>query len=114
MAIDLPERLTLEAILTHYCEKRVPLEVRDKIRLTFRIEKSIVTLYEQRPRWDDPSLWQDLDIARFRYVSSNNQWVLYWKRANGRWLAYPDVDPSESIEPLLAEVDKDPHGCFWG
>jgi len=50
MAMALPERLSLEAILAQYCEKRVPLHVRNKVQMAFRIEGSLVTLYEKRPR----------------------------------------------------------------
>jgi hypothetical protein len=114
MAIALPERLSLEAILSLYCEKRVPPHVRDKVRLTFRIEGSLVTLFEQRPRYDNPAVWLDLDVARFRYVAPRNQWELYWLDSNGRWHYYDRLRPSRSIEPLLAAVDNDPTGIFWG
>ena len=72
MAIPPAERLSCEAILAQYCEKRVPPAVRDKVRMGFRTERSGVVLFEQRPRFDDPSVWIELDIAQFRYVATRN------------------------------------------
>ena len=42
MSIALAERLSLEAILAQYCEKRVPSPVRDKVQMTFRIEGTVI------------------------------------------------------------------------
>lgn len=103
-------------IQNHYCEKRVPLHVREKVRLTFRIEGNVVTLFEQRVSFQDRSRWIDIDVARFHYYKTRHQWVLYWRDSKRRqaWHAYDHIKPNRSIEPLLAEVDKDPSGIFWG
>lgn len=110
------ERTSLEAILTHYCRKRCPEHLHDRVKLTFRIEGLIVTLFERRPSFPDKTRWVECDVARFRYFKNRNQWALYWrdsKRRQGRHL-YDRLRPNRSIEPLLAEVDKDPAGIFWG
>jgi hypothetical protein len=33
---------------------------------------------------------------------------------NSRWFLYDDVAPSRDVGPLLAEIDEDPTGIFWG
>jgi len=45
----------VETVLRAFCERRVPPEVRDKVRLTYDFRGNAVTLYEDRPRWKDPS-----------------------------------------------------------
>jgi hypothetical protein len=40
--------------LDHYCEKRIPAHIRDKVRLTYRWRGSTVTLTEERPYFRDP------------------------------------------------------------
>jgi hypothetical protein len=57
-----------------------------------------------------------VDIARFHYYKARNQWVLFWRDSKRRqgWHRYDGISPNRSIEPLLAEVDKDPTGIFWG
>jgi len=116
MTLPITERLPLEAILTHYCDKRVPPHVRDKVQLSFRIEGNIVTLFEKRAAFRDPSRWIDIGVARFHYYKNRNQWVLYWRDSKRRqgWHLYDEIKPNRSIEPLLAEVDRDPTGIFWG
>ena len=114
MALPVTEKLSLEAILAHYCEKRVPLHVRDRVQLHFRIEGHIVTLFEKRPSVRDRTRWIEGYVARFRYVKSRDQWELYWRDSHSRWHLYDRIAPTRSIEPLLAEVDRDPTGIFWG
>lgn len=114
MTLSTTERVSLEAILAHYCEKRVPSHVRDKVQMSFRIEGNIVTLFEKRVYFQDHSRWIEHPVARFRYVKVRNKWELYWLDRNSRWHLYDNVRPNRSIEPLLAEVDKDPTGIFWG
>ena len=108
--------MSLEAILAHYCETRVPLHVRNQVQLSFRMEGHLVTLFEKRVSFQDRSRWIDIDIARFRYYKNRNQWVLFWRDSKRRqgWHRYEDIKAGPSIEPLLAEVDKDPTGIFWG
>lgn len=115
MTLPIAERVSLEAILSHYCEQ-VPLRVRDKLRMSFRIEGNVVTLFEQRVSFQDRSRWIDIDVARFHYYKTRDRWVLYWRDSKRRrgWHLYDRIKPNRSIEPLLAEVDKDPTGIFWG
>jgi hypothetical protein len=41
---------------------------------------------------------------------------LYWKKGNGRWTAYYDQRGDRFIGALaesLAEISRDPFGCYW-
>jgi len=41
---------------------------------------------------------------------------LYWKKGNGRWTVYsaPGAEPFVgSIDECLAEIARDPFGCYW-
>jgi hypothetical protein len=51
-------------------------------------------------------------IAQLRY--DHDTWTLHWADRSGRWLQYPDLEPSPRLEDLLAEIDLDPVGAFWG
>ena len=48
--LDLPEltRLRVEQELTAYCERKVPLHVRDQVRLAFDLKGTHITLLEER------------------------------------------------------------------
>lgn len=43
-----------------------------------------------------------------------SRWWLYWADRNGRWRLVPDLPPAASPGPLLAELDRDRAGAFWG
>lgn len=49
-----------------------------------------------------------------RYTKAARQWSLYWRDHNLRFHDYDRVRPTESVEDLLAEVDRDPTANFWG
>jgi hypothetical protein len=39
---------------------------------------------------------------------------LYCADSNGRWWLYDDAAPAHDVEPLLAAIDEDATGIFWG
>jgi hypothetical protein len=38
----------------------------------------------------------------------------HFYRHDHRWFLYDDVGSSRDVEPLLAEIEQDPTGIFWG
>jgi hypothetical protein len=55
-----------------------------------------------------------MGIARFRYSPSEKSWSVYWTRSDLKFHRYTLVGPQSGIGPLLDEVARDPHACFWG
>ncbi len=53
-------------------------------------------------------------MAQLRYDPAARTWSLYCRNRNERWFAYSAVKPSSDVAPLLAEIDADPTGIFWG
>jgi hypothetical protein len=104
----------VDTVLRAFCERRVPLHVRDKVRLVYDFRGNAVTLYEDRPLWKDPSKWTHGAIAQFRFDATNGEWTLYCADRNSKWHEYLDVTPTSRFESLLEEVDKDPTGIFFG
>ena len=112
MALPAAARAEAIAILERYCNARAS----DARRLEHRERGNSITLLERRPPWQpdaDPA-WSTLDVVQFRYDTGTALWSLSWPRASGRWERYDDIEPAPSIATLLAEVDADPDGVFWG
>jgi len=109
-----PQRARISELLTDYCEATVPQRVRDKVRLSFRIEGNVIDLFEVRPRFRVPRQWQEEGVARFRYVQSRRVWRLYCQYRDLRWHEYEPHFEARSFDELLTEVDQDPTGIFWG
>lgn len=96
---------------------RVPPNVRDKVNNSYEIKAQNVTLYENRPSWqepDNPDKWTKLAIAQFRFDSDHGTWSLYWQRANGKWLLLEGVAPTAHLSQLVDEVMTNATGVFWG
>jgi hypothetical protein len=99
-----------------WCRARVPKRVRDQVRVEADVADRHVTVVECRPPWraDMGTEWTRFPIARLRYVKATRQWSLYWRDRNLRFHEYDRVPPTDNVEELLAEVDRDPMAIFWG
>lgn len=114
--MPLPEivRRRAEQLLTNFCRSRVPDHVRDQYRLEFGVRANSVTLYECRAPWRPGQPWSRQPSAQFRFDPGQLAWTLYWADRNGRWHPYDDVPPTPDLADLLAEVNADPTGIFFG
>jgi hypothetical protein len=114
----IPEHLRLAATqqVEAFFEQRVPPEARDQVRLEVAVRGNAITMVERRRPWrpDFGPEWSSQKIAQLRYDSAKRRWSLYWRDSNDRWHLYSEIKPSRDLAPLLAEVDADPAGIFWG
>ena len=106
-------RTVVEMQLADYCDRRVPVHLRDRVRMTFRIHGNYVTLFEERRLPDSETRWARYRIAQFRYDEDTSMWSVYWENGADRWERY-DAPPSRSLKDLLKVVDANPRGCFFG
>ena len=107
-------RKSIDQKLNDFCKKRVPENLHDKIKLSYKIRGNNVTIIESRPYFKDPSKWSHMNIAQLRFNSESEDWTLYFSDRNDRWHIYYDLDPSKNIEDLLKEIDEDPTYIFGG
>jgi hypothetical protein len=94
----------------------LPERARGLIRYEFDVDARSVTIVECRPPWreDFGPEWTRSPIARLRYTETRREWEIYWRDRNLKFHAYDLVEPTANVELLLAEVDRDPTGIFWG
>jgi hypothetical protein len=117
MALPHLVRHQAEQELVAYCANRVPASVRDQVRLEYEFRGNSATIVERRVPWH-PALegetWTRMPIAQLRYVPDRGRRTLYWADRNTRWHEDDTVGPAKTLAPLLAEVDDDPTGIYWG
>jgi hypothetical protein len=114
------------ARIRRFCEKQVPPEVRDQVRVEYRVRGRTVTIVEHRPPWTaalSPE-WTDTPQARKKYDEQTTGWTLYWFDRNSRTHRYDLLERDEpigaaqasrpAVERLLAEYDQDPTCIFNG
>jgi hypothetical protein len=100
-----------------FCESRVPEEHRLEIRLECSRRGNTITIIERRAPWNPELIgteWTTLKIAQLRFDPPSRRWSLYCCDRNERWWPYENIGTSASVDPLLAEIDADPTGIFWG
>ena len=88
-----------------------------KSGVEYEVTPRHVTIIERRVPWraEYGSEWTKLPVARLHYTSAGRgTWRLFWRDRHGRFHAYDRLPPSASLEQLLAEIDSDPTGIFWG
>ena len=105
--------------IRRWCQQRIPTSLEDEIQVEHRVRGRTVTIVERRPPCS-PALgpeWTTMPIAQLRYAPpppAGGRWRLYWADRNHRWNLMDDVAPAATPAPLLAELDADPTGIFWG
>ena len=73
-----------------------------------------VLMVEVRTVWNDPTRWMDHAFAKLKFIQSSGEWQLFWQRASLKWQSYEPKPAARDLAALVAEVDRDPHGCFFG
>ncbi|MBA3432495.1 MAG: DUF3024 domain-containing protein [Actinobacteria bacterium] len=103
-------------VVEEFCEERIPPDLRDRVRLEARRRGNAITIVERRVPWnpDFGPDWTSSDVAQLRLDSLSETWTLHWKRADGRWYASEEPPPTRDVAALLAEIDTDRNGVFWG
>lgn len=114
MALSPLTRKLVEKKLGAYCEGKIPLHLRHKIKIGFKVRGNSVTLIEERPYFHDPSQWSKSVVAQFRLNPDDQLWTLYCADRNSRWHLYSRSVPTKNINTLLHWVEADPTGIFWG
>jgi len=102
------------AKVRRYCEERIPAHLRNQLLLEVGTRGPSITIFELRPPWRRGfgKEWTRREIAQMRYDPEASTFTLYWADRNGRWLEYPEIEPANSVEPLLREIDRNPSGAF--
>ena len=100
------------AAVEAFCASRTPPEVRDEIRVECSRRGNSISIVERRPPWSPESEpeWTAVLIAQLRLDPKSPRWSLHWRDSSERWHRYEDLEPTETIDPLLAEIDADPLG----
>src|SRR5688572_29192859 len=97
------------AKIQQFCDKHSPAHLADQLRLEATTRGNSITIADCRPPWNDAhGEWMRLPIAQLRYAPATGTWRLYWADRNDRWHLYDDLDATDDLDTVLAEIDEDP------
>jgi len=99
-----------------WCAGRVPEHARHQVRVECQVAPRHLTIVERRAPWraDLGPEWTSFPVARLRYTAASKSWTLYWRDRNLQFHIYDLLEPSNRVDDLLNEIDRDPTCIFWG
>jgi hypothetical protein len=103
-------------IVRRWAEQRISPDVRDQIRIDVDESHHSLTLSECRPPWreDFGPEWSRTPFARLTFTRVGDEWLLECIDGKGGFRPYAHAEPTRAIGGLLAAIDDDPTGIFWG
>lgn len=104
------------AAVEAFAQARVPPGLEHEMAVQAVRKGRAITIVELRPPWrpqDAGAKWTETEIAQLRLDRATNRWTLYSQGADERWRPY-GLPSAPGVEPLLAEIEADPTGIFWG
>jgi hypothetical protein len=112
MDMDDFTKIRITKIMNRYTETKIPKDIQDQIRMTYKIRGNNVTLLEERPAYIGEG-WTQHDIAQFR-LDDQRKWKVFWRDSKDKWHWVDDIKEDEDFEKQLKIVDQDNRGLFWG
>jgi hypothetical protein len=114
MAFSELERKRIERTVGDLCRRYSSPEHADELRVVYRIDGHAVSIYEERPPWRGSGSWTSHSVARFRFSRARGVWTLFWMRQDLKWHCYVPQPPSVDLAALVAVVEADECGAFFG
>jgi hypothetical protein len=114
MAFSEIELKRIDRMVGDLCRRKTLLQHADELRFAYEIDSQAVSIYEQRPPWRGSGPWTSHGIARFRFSRARGIWTLFWMRQDLKWHRYEPEPPSADVAALVAVVEADHFGAFFG
>lgn len=115
MAIDTLQTLEIIEVMENFLErKRPPEHIRDKLDLGYSIGDQSITVFEIRPRFQNPNEKGETPIAKTTFVKAKNHWKVFWMRADLNWHSYSPKPTVKSLNEFCKLVETDEFHCFFG
>ena len=108
------ESVEIDEIENYLNYIRPPKDIRDKLDISYRIEKQSVILFEIRPDWQNKSKKMEIDMVKTTFVKKDNNWKVYWMRADLKWHLYKPNPIVQNLLDFIRLIEKDEYGCFRG
>jgi len=93
----------------------MPSHVASDLRYRLDTYRNALTIVECRTM--DPGKpaadWFEVFVGRLRFTRLHG-WDLYWPDRDSNFHLYEAVEPTQDVTLLLAEIDSDPTGIFFG
>ena len=103
MAFSELELKRIDRTVGDLCRRNSLPQHANELRFACEIDGHAVSIYEQSH-----------GIARFRFSRAQGTWALFWLRQDLTWHRYEPEPPSPDLARLVAVVEADEFGAFFG
>lgn len=115
MAIDVLQTLDVIEVMENFLlRKRPPEHIRNQLDIGYKIEAQSVFIFEIRPQWNKPEIFNENPIAKATFVKSKNYWKVFWMRADLKWHSYSPKPTVMNLQAFAKLVEEDKRHCFFG
>ncbi len=114
MSFNELERKRIDRTVGELCRRSTVPAHADELRFECEIDGHTVSVWEVRPPWDGVGDDTRMGVARFRFFRSRGEWQLYWMRRDLKWHRYDPADATADLASLVAVVEADEYGAFFG
>jgi hypothetical protein len=114
MSFDELELKRIDRTVGDLCRRKTRPGFAEQLRFECEIDGHAVTVWEVRSPWDGVGDHTRMGVARFRFVRSRGVWELYWMRPDLNWHRYDPAEPTPDLAALVAIVEADEYGAFFG
>lgn len=113
MAFSELELARVQRTMDAYIQRRRPRpEIRNELDIGYAVDNQSVTIHEDRRLYDGSRILEP--VAKATWVKTQKVWKIFWMRADLKWHSYEPLAQARTLDDVLAAVDADPYGCFWG
>lgn len=103
----------VQRLFENYCDERIPLILKGKLKLEYRLRDNEIILYESRVPYNQVDVWYSTTVARFLKDAEHNVWHLFSADRNDDWIIYQPYPHDRNIEQLISAMNEDITGIFW-
>lgn len=115
MTLDIFKTVDIIEIMENFTEeRRPPLEIRDELDLSYKIENQSIIIFEIRSKFKSVTEKIECPVAKTTFVKTNNSWKVFWQRADLKWHLYKPQPVVKTLKDFTQLVNEDTYHCFWG
>lgn len=103
----------VDSKLQTFCIRRVALNAREQVTLSYSIRGASVILYEQRRSNMDPKARTRAKIARADFDEESKIWTLWVYDPHERPKRYPGLFEAIDFDMILGKINHDPKRIIW-
>ncbi|MBS1558836.1 MAG: DUF3024 domain-containing protein [Bacteroidetes bacterium] len=115
MPIDTLQVVEVIEVMENFLSRvRPPENIRPELDIGYRIDGQNIFIFEIRPKWKNPEIICEYEMAKTTFVKAKNHWKVFWMRSNLKWYSYTPKPTVKTVAEFVHLVEEDKHGCFWG